>query len=161
LNPHSDLDLSCRTRVLFVTHHTSMVLSYVKEKLQSFHAYWSLERTQPPLSICIKRDWQTDWQSDRRTVRFKYATLRGHKNNFINSWFENNHWLFGKICLILWFSDFRKEWLENMWPFPRELLVPHINKRDWHCHTLDIKKCCACQIGSNLSLVPGGRIWTL
>jgi hypothetical protein len=39
LNPHSDLDLSHRNQSLFLTHHTSMVILYIKEKLKSFLAY--------------------------------------------------------------------------------------------------------------------------
>jgi hypothetical protein len=39
--PTVTLTLVVGTQVLFATHHTSMVISYMKEKLKSFHAYWS------------------------------------------------------------------------------------------------------------------------
>jgi hypothetical protein len=39
--PTVTLTLVVGTWVLFVTHHTFMVVSYMKEKLKFFHAYWS------------------------------------------------------------------------------------------------------------------------
>jgi hypothetical protein len=48
LEPHTvTLTLVVETRDLFATHHKSMVISYVKEKLQSFHAYWSFRADTP------------------------------------------------------------------------------------------------------------------
>jgi hypothetical protein len=63
------LTLVVETRVLFVTHHTSMVISYVKEKLKSFHAYWSF-RADTTTTVYMYKAGQTDEQTDWQTVWF-------------------------------------------------------------------------------------------
>jgi hypothetical protein len=57
------------TRVLFATHHTSMVISFLKEKLKSLHAYWSF-RADTTTTVYMYKAGQTDTHTDRLTVRF-------------------------------------------------------------------------------------------
>jgi hypothetical protein len=61
--PTVTLTLVVGTRVLFRTHHSSMVISYMKEKLKSFHAYWSF-RADTTATVYMYKARRTDRQTD-------------------------------------------------------------------------------------------------
>jgi hypothetical protein len=63
LNPTVTLTLVVGTRVLFATHHTSMDISYMKEKLKSVHAYWSF-RADTTTTVYMYKAGRTDRQTD-------------------------------------------------------------------------------------------------